>query len=889
MQLGKRSRPWGESFHRVYSGRLSWIRSTPVVYERADVLHQLSACGRKKARRLSLLACAELTRVAAAESSPQQLLALPRVHIGVRCLHRFYFPKESQPEVLKRRGTTNTTAAEAKLSNKKSTHRRQHKTNIGHEQGHRTQPHAQHKSPAGWRRAAAPSVDRHGSGTPTGTGAAMCRQGRADRLPLQRHGPGTAGGAPPRKKPWRPCSKELFEAALATPTGTGRGTSQGSSRSSTPTMTPASDSKRSIGSKSGPQVKQRLSAKRVAKAPRTKADPKKKAKKVKRTWEKCLARRQPLATKPTEAERKQFRHDVLHDQRLALKKFWQDAPRRPPGDATEIPCNDTGLPSTTNETSRRLEQRSKRGSWGMCRMCHRVCMRKLRQKDMNGKEPPPEIGKSGCRWCNSKHQKKKAEKQPLPPPELHSRDRESPAAPGSRRRATGPRTRRLPEEDPHDDLLLVPAVGASQDRGPGGRGKPEESPESLQVPEKGHRERLQALPRGAQEVPGKARRKTVEGTGATTRPIHRGAWAGDGAVAEQILGAGNVRICGAPEQLALRTVVGAKEAKRNGDARSPGQGVLHGPRLQWRLRALTVRLRPRSVNVAWKQEEHSGVHWRRRRSHEAHDEKPSNVTSVFERQALRAARSRAADRVSASVRHLRPLGAQLPVSRVPPGRDEEVDLLSHGAAALRSATHEPRHDGRLPRAAGRKKSRRMAGQFAWVAGNVFDRHAVLRQNRVPGLLPQTGHPAVSRQRTASCSRSFLVEGSGSSKSSPLHQCHRGPRDPTRWEHGALRPGFAARRRRENPKPLNPKPGKEKEDARIQNEKQKPHTSMWGKMSLNCHRFSRFFKFLLEKISWNCVEFMPKTNKMWMILIILSLFGMKKNLYQFQLIFSRKNA
>ena len=41
-------------------------------------------------------------------------------------------------------------------------------------------------------------------------------------------------------------------------------------------------------------------------------------------------------------------------------------------------------------------------------------------------------------------------------------------------------------------------------------------------------------------------------------------------------------------------------------------------------------------------------------------------------------------------------------------------------------------------------------------------------------------------------------------------------------------------------------------------------------------FRRFFKFLLEKISWNCVEFMPKTNKMWMILIILSLFGMKKH-------------
>ena len=33
---------------------------------------------------------------------------------------------------------------------------------------------------------------------------------------------------------------------------------------------------------------------------------------------------------------------------------------------------------------------------------------------MNGKEPPPEMGKSGCRWCNSEHQKKTAEKQPLP-------------------------------------------------------------------------------------------------------------------------------------------------------------------------------------------------------------------------------------------------------------------------------------------------------------------------------------------------------------------------------------------------------------------------------------------------------------------------------------------
>ena len=72
-------------------------------------------------------------------------------------------------------------------------------------------------------------------------------------------------------------------------------------------------------------------------------------------------------------------------------------------------------------------------------------------------------------------------------------------------------------------------------------------------------------------------------------------------------------------------------------------------------------------------------------------------------------------------------------------------------------------------------------------------------------------------------------------------------------------------------------GREGEGGRADTElkTKTPHVYAGKKSHWIVIDFLRFFKFLLEKISWNYVEIMPKTNKMWMILIILSLFGMKK--------------
>ena len=168
----------------------------------------------------------------------------------------------------------------------------------------------------------------------------------------------------------------------------------------------------------GPRVREQALARIAQWAPeeegafreKSLSDAEKKAKKeqeITDQWKASLAHRQSTMAPPTGEAKKQFRKEILNDQRSALNNFFPGSPRQPRASAEEavtIPDNGTGLPQAASEAGRGLQTYCEKQSFGMCRHCCAIGLRRLYQSDMKkGKEFLPEIAKSQCSFCKGKH------------------------------------------------------------------------------------------------------------------------------------------------------------------------------------------------------------------------------------------------------------------------------------------------------------------------------------------------------------------------------------------------------------------------------------------------------------------------------------------------------
>ena len=138
-------------------------------------------------------------------------------------------------------------------------------------------------------------------------------------------------------------------------------------------------------------------------------------------WTAAKDKRRATAAAATSARKRAYRAEVVEDRRVALKRFWPDAPRQKRARTEELDqavSNDSGLPAATHsELSAGLRRWCERGAWGACPECGILQARPLHQQAITRKSTqPPTVAKSLCKRCCSQQQPYVPKPEDVPEP-----------------------------------------------------------------------------------------------------------------------------------------------------------------------------------------------------------------------------------------------------------------------------------------------------------------------------------------------------------------------------------------------------------------------------------------------------------------------------------------
>ena len=131
-------------------------------------------------------------------------------------------------------------------------------------------------------------------------------------------------------------------------------------------------------------------------------------------WKEAKEKQQSTMASPLQKRKRDYRAEVLDDQRRAKRRFFPEAPRRPRAAGAaleEIVDNGEDLPPASySKEAQGFQDWCLRGAWGMCVECQTLLTRNLHEIDLR-QELLPNVRKTACRHCSGKR------KHEVPKPE----------------------------------------------------------------------------------------------------------------------------------------------------------------------------------------------------------------------------------------------------------------------------------------------------------------------------------------------------------------------------------------------------------------------------------------------------------------------------------------